>query len=129
MARNDLNFDDFRTRLEEMRTSLQDQIHQLEEDYDTESGAASESYGVNNHPADDATDVFDRQRFRAIGNEVEEELHAVEQALTRIEDGTYGICAVSGKPIPVERLEARPAAATLVEYQDDYDRQTRGSAA
>lgn len=127
MTRQDLDFNYFRDRLEEMRASLQEQIQHLEHDYDTESGAPSQSYGVNNHPADDATDVFDRQRTTAIENEVEEELRVVEQALQRLEDGTYGICAVSGEPIPVERLEARPAAATLVQYQDEYDRQQRGA--
>jgi RNA polymerase-binding transcription factor DksA len=127
MTRQDLDFEYFRGRLEEMRATLQDQIQHLEDDYDPESGAASQSYGVNNHPADDATDVFDRQRYRAIENEVEDELRAVEEALERIDNGTYGICAVSSQPIPVERLEARPAAATLVEYQDEYNRQERGA--
>ena len=127
MTRQDLDIAYFRGRLEEMRESLRSQIQQIEQDYDPESGAASEGYGVNNHPADDATDLFDRQRYRAIENDLSEELRAVEQALERIENGTYGICVVSGEPIPIERLEARPAAATLVEYQDEYDRQERGA--
>lgn len=127
MARDDLDLTHFRSRLEEMRASLQGQVDQIEQDYDLESATASESYGAGNHPADDATDVFDRERYHAIGNEVNDELRLVNQALERIENGTYGICAVSGKPIPVERLEARPTAATLVEYQDEYDRETRGT--
>lgn len=126
MARTDLDLEYFRRRLEEMRDTLRSQVEHLEGEYDPETGAPTQGYGVNNHPADDATDVFDRQRYRAIGNEVEDELRTVEQALERIDNGTYGICAVSGKEIPVERLEARPAAATLVEYQDEYDRQVRG---
>lgn len=126
MSRDDLDIAYFRQRLEEMRDALRSQIQHLEGDYDPETGAPTQGYGVNNHPADDATDVFDRVRYRAIENEVEDELRAVEQALARIDDGTYGICAVSGEPIPIERLEARPAAATLVEYQDEYDRQIRG---
>ncbi|WP_432546872.1 TraR/DksA family transcriptional regulator [Kineococcus sp. SYSU DK004] len=42
-------------------------------------------------------------------------LASVEDALKRIEAGTYGISVVSGKPIPEERLEARPDAATLTD--------------
>jgi RNA polymerase-binding transcription factor DksA len=127
MARDDIDLEYFRARLEEMRASFQGQVGQIEEDYDLESATPSSSYGAGNHPADEATDVFDRERYRAVENEVGDELRLVEQALQRIEDGTYGICAVSGKPIPVERLEARPMAATLVEYQDEYDRETRGA--
>jgi DnaK suppressor protein len=41
-------------------------------------------------------------------------LARVERALGRIEDGTYGVSEFSGKPIPKERLEAVPYAATLV---------------
>jgi RNA polymerase-binding protein DksA len=127
MARDDIDLEHFRARLEEMRASFQAQVDQIEQDYDLESAQGSESYGAGNHPADDATDLFDRERYRAVENEVGDELRLVEQALQRIDDGTYGICAVSGKPIPVERLEARPMAATLVEYQDEYDRETRGA--
>ena len=42
-------------------------------------------------------------------------LTLVERALRRIQDGTYGVSEVSGKPIPKERLEAVPYAATLVD--------------
>jgi RNA polymerase-binding protein DksA len=43
------------------------------------------------------------------------ELAQVKRALERIEEGTYGLSEVSGKPIPVERLEAVPHATTLVD--------------
>lgn len=41
-------------------------------------------------------------------------LAQIDNALARIEDGTYGVSEVSGKPIPIERLEALPYATTLV---------------
>ncbi len=119
-ARADLDIDKFRRRLEEMRDSLRDDLARLD------AGVANidqtEGYGVKNHPAEDATELFDRQRNIALRAETEDELQAVEHALQRIEEGTYGICEVSGKPIPVERLEARPAATTLVEYQQERGR-------
>ena len=42
-------------------------------------------------------------------------LAQIQRALGRIEDGTYGVSELSGKPIPKERLEAVPYATTLVE--------------
>lgn len=45
-------------------------------------------------------------------------LGKVQKALDRMDEGTYGICEVSGKPIPVARLEALPYATTLVEWAD-----------
>ena len=47
------------------------------------------------------------------------ELAQVERALERIEQGTYGVSEVSGKPIPIERLEAVPYATTLVDERPD----------
>jgi len=41
----------------------------------------------------------------------------VKRALGKIEAGTYGRCEVSGEPIPLERLEANPAALTTVEHE------------
>ncbi len=43
------------------------------------------------------------------------ELAQVKRALERIDQGTYGLSEVSGKPIPIERLEAVPHATTLVD--------------
>jgi RNA polymerase-binding transcription factor DksA len=40
----------------------------------------------------------------------------VTAALSRIEDGTYGICSISGKEIESERLDADPAATTCIEF-------------
>jgi RNA polymerase-binding protein DksA len=44
-------------------------------------------------------------------------LAKIDRALQRIEEGSYGISEVSGKPIPIERLEAVPYATTLVDEQ------------
>jgi RNA polymerase-binding transcription factor DksA len=49
-------------------------------------------------------------------HELAARLTQVTKALARIEEGNYGLCEVSGKPIPLERLRANPAATTLVEF-------------
>jgi DnaK suppressor protein len=54
------------------------------------------------------TDIYENAHDR-------EKLEQVNRALRRIEEGTYGISEISGKPIPKERLEAVPYATTLVD--------------
>jgi DnaK suppressor protein len=63
---------------------------------------------------DSASQVLSKEEFLFERNQTQERLRGVEKALARIEDGTYGISSVSGKPIPVERLRAMPTATKLV---------------
>ncbi len=49
---------------------------------------------------------------------LEERVHEINQALARIDGGTYGMCSVCGKEIPMERLRANPAASTDIEHAD-----------
>ncbi|KIL45556.1 TraR/DksA C4-type zinc finger protein, partial [Jeotgalibacillus campisalis] len=75
----------------------------------------------DNHPADNATDLLDKELDLALNEHSEDELEKVEAALQAIEEGTYGVCKVTGKDIPVERLEAMPTALTVVEAADKVD--------
>lgn len=49
----------------------------------------------------------------------EDQLQEIEDALQRIEDGTYGISEKSGEPIPEERLEVMPTARLLVSEEEE----------
>jgi DnaK suppressor protein len=51
----------------------------------------------------------------------------IDAALRRIEDGEYGFCEVTGEPISLARLEARPIATMTVEAQERHERQERVS--
>jgi RNA polymerase-binding transcription factor len=55
-----------------------------------------------------ATQVFEQQRDLALRDRSRLELHRVEVALRRLDDGTYGTCESCGNPIAPERLEAIP---------------------
>jgi RNA polymerase-binding transcription factor DksA len=57
----------------------------------------------------------------AILKQLEIRYNDVKAALGKIAEGTYGICEVSGEQIPVERLEANPAARTLTAYANQID--------
>lgn len=65
--------------------------------------------------ADRADDIKAFESNIAIMRELEERLEDVVVALKKIDDGTYGICEKTGEQIPHERLEANPAARTIVE--------------
>lgn len=56
------------------------------------------------------TSTFERERDLSLSENVKDLLQKVNEALERIENGTYGICEICGLPIPEERLEALPYA-------------------
>lgn len=61
--------------------------------------------------------AVERERDLALSAHARAAVEQIEAALMRIDKGTYGICAVSGKPIPKERLKAIPWASERVEYK------------
>lgn len=70
------------------------------------------------HMADVATDNFDREFSLGIATNVQQKiLYAIEEALKRIEDKTYGTCVKCEKPIPRQRIAAMPYAVLCLECQ------------
>jgi len=80
-----------------------------------ESEQSGELTHYDQHPADQASDTFEREKDLAILEGLENELAEIEAALQRLDDGTYGIDENTGEPIAAERLSAYPAARTNVE--------------
>ncbi|KPL88988.1 TraR/DksA family transcriptional regulator [Herpetosiphon geysericola] len=103
----------FKERLHDIHTHLNEEIKRLEEATDQLNQDAE--FGVSNHIADDASDIFEREKNFALIEDRQRLIGEVEAALDRIEHGTYGICLKTGKPIPVERLEVLPYAALSIE--------------
>ena len=64
-----------------------------------------------------ASQVFDQNRARALRERAERELAQVDEALTRLAAGTYGLCLACGRPIDPARLEALPWALLDLECQ------------
>jgi DnaK suppressor protein len=64
-----------------------------------------------------ATHVFEQQRDLALRDHNRQLLTAVEEAIARLDAGTYGTCTSCGNPIAVERLEALPWAALCIDCQ------------
>jgi RNA polymerase-binding protein DksA len=95
---------------------------------DSEADSLQELSSYDQHPADVATETFDREKDLSILDEVEGELADIEHALQRLDDGTYGTCEACGKPIGDERLEAMPAARFCVDDQAAAERESRAGA-
>ncbi|KAA6451821.1 TraR/DksA C4-type zinc finger protein [Bacillus swezeyi] len=85
-----------------------------------ESGELSN--GVDNHQADHAGVYTERMRDQTFRQTDKNRLEEVEDALKRMEDGTYGICEATGKEIPYERLEALPYARKTAEAQAETEK-------
>lgn len=66
------------------------------------------------HPADAATETMQRELDLTHQRRFEGKLAQIDAALARVDAGTYGTCAVCGKPIPAERLEILPETAYCV---------------
>jgi len=68
-------------------------------------------------PADIATQTYEREKDYALGKQLHEMLDRVDYALSKLEEGTYGLCDACGCNIPVERLETLPHAELCIECQ------------
>ena len=79
---------------------------------------------ADNHFADAATEFVDRQTEYAEENLNMEQLREVNEALERMEDGSYGICVDTGEEISYERLKAKPYAKRTVEAEEKLQNQT-----
>jgi DnaK suppressor protein len=81
-----------------------------------------ESKGYSQHPSDEGTDDFDRTICLELTNKEFDVLKQIDRALQKIEDGTYGICDISGKEIPKKRLDAIPYATMTVDAQEKMEK-------
>lgn len=112
--------------LEELRRSLSDERQRLEHElFELTSGDEAvtptdpilESGGMASDQADDADALSQAERNRAITMHTKRRLSQVNEALERMDAGTYGKCANCGKPIAPARLRALPSAALCIECQ------------
>ena len=80
-----------------------------------------------NHPdiADRASSETDRAIELRARDRQRKLIAKIDEALTRIDEGTYGYCEETGEPISLRRLEARPIATLSVEAQERHERRER----
>ncbi len=116
--RADLDIDHFRSLLIEERKRLQDELEQVRNhSNDMDNALPEEGEGGDEDTADLASAMMDKEMDLSVEDELEDLLNQVDRAFQKIEEGTYGICDVSGNPIPKSRLELIPFATLTVECQ------------
>lgn len=112
----------FKQQLLDEKTKLETEREQYAgpDREDSEKGASGELSGADmNNPADQATDLFDRERDQTAIENFDRMLAKVNRALAKIEEGTYGLSDIDGSPIPEARLEALPYANLTVEQAEN----------
>jgi len=107
----------FHERLMELRDQLLRQMNGLAKE------SAQEMAGYSLHMADSGTDNFDRDFALSLLSSDQDAIYEIEEALKRIEKNTYGICELTGKPIPRGRLEAIPWTRFTVQAQAQLERE------
>ncbi len=88
-------------------------------------GSEASAFGM--HQADAGSDAYDRDFALSLLSQEQDALYEIDQALKRIELGTYGVCEMSSKQIPRARLEAIPFARFTVECQSQLEKQNKQS--
>ena len=115
---------DLRIRLEEERVQLDTQLTTIETDsFASTQSDSSGDVGLDDEPADAGTATFEREKDLSIENNVRDLLHKIDRALKRMDDGTYGICDICGKPIEKARVKALPYVDLCIK---DAQAQSRG---
>jgi RNA polymerase-binding protein DksA len=113
----------FRTMLLEERERVLSALEHLQRETE---GSLEEETGeetaYDQHPADVATATFDRELDYTLEDNSEGVLRAIDAALARIDDRTYGTCQRCGKEIAEERLEAMPYAELCIDCKREVER-------
>ena len=114
--------DELHEQLMQEKSRLQREIENLQEGINAGTYDIEGMDSVDQHPADEGTELFEREKNLAVQSTLSRELDEVNIALQKFEDGTYGTCEMCGKPIDERRLRAFPAATHDVECQAKIDR-------
>jgi DnaK suppressor protein len=111
--------DEFQRILEAERDRLTEELEAIEEHQpEVENVGVDATGGYDEDLVDVASETFEREKGIAIEHSVSDLLHQVEEALGRIENGTFGICDLCGRPIHPERLRAIPYARLCIDCKE-----------
>jgi RNA polymerase-binding transcription factor DksA len=113
-------------RLLELRDHFLDQMQSVAQDSLRSRAENNEASAVGQHQADAGSDAYEKDFALSLLSQEQDALYEIEEALKRIEVGTYGVCEMSNKPIPHTRLEAIPFARFTVECQQQLEKENRG---
>ena len=114
----------FRTALLEERARIEGAIEYLHRETPGSLEDETEEMlgSADNHLGDAAAGTLDREIDYTLEEHSEQVLEQIDAALKRLDDGTFGKCTNCGKPIPEDRLEARPWASLCIDCQRELER-------
>ncbi len=115
-------------KLLQLRDAMVDSMAGVAQDTLRSRAEGSEASAFGMHQADAGSDAYDRDFALSLLSQEQDALYEIDQALKRIDLGTYGICEMSGKHIPRARLEAIPFARFTVECQSQLEKQNKAVA-
>lgn len=120
---NEEELNEFKERLLREKERLEEELKYVESTMEQQqsywTGELSE---YDNHPADTGTATFSREEDVSLARNTRDLIARVNDALKRIDEGTYGYCKVCGRPIGKERLEALPYADLCIEHKKTEER-------
>lgn len=121
--KKDMNY--YRKRLIDEKNALLDTIYSVS-DYagnESQQERLGELSMIDNHPADVATEMEDREKSYALIDNEKKLLNDINKALERIDNGTYGICRICGNEISDERLDFIPYASLCIECEKSREKE------
>lgn len=118
MALSKKEIEEFKTRLMDLRKqhkrALDGTASDVKKPEETRSGSQ--------HHADEGTDDFGRTISIEVSSRELDVIKQIDRALEKIEEGTYGVCDITGDVIPVKRLEAIPYASMTRDAQEKFEK-------
>ena len=112
----------YRKRLLDERERVQEAIDYLHEENSGSLEDETQEIQSDNHPGDMATATLDREIDYTLEENEGRVLAAIDGALERIENGTFGICRSCGQEIALERLEALPYTTQCIDCKRKEER-------
>ena len=110
-----IDIDEVRVRLLDERERVLAEVQVLHDDLSHSIEESFDEDGNDSHLADSASETVDREIEQSLGDNAEHLLASIDQALARLDEGTYGSCVRCGKPVGDDRLAALPYAAKCIE--------------
>ena len=126
MSLNKAQIKQFRQLLLTERAKLVSEIRSIAQDASKSPREASGDLSAYTlHMADMAADTYERELSMNIVSSEQELLYQIDDALKRLDDGTYGVCTQCNKPITMSRLKAVPYASMCVACQRAKEQKTK----
>lgn len=125
LSKKELDF--FKKSLNELRKKIAGDLQQIEGDTlnTNQRDASGDLSGYSFHMADMASDNYDRELNIGLASNEQQILNDIDVALKKIEEGTYGVCELTGDVIPKKRLLAMPYTRLSKKAQEEEEKNKR----